>query len=318
MNRRQVLQAFLTLSSFPVAMSGCGRDEPIHVGVSPWPGYAPLLLARHFGWFGDAVILTEGKSASDAIVGLKAGTLSAACLTLDEVLSVRSSGLALTVILVMDESVGADVVLVRPDIRTLADLKGKRIAMEDGAVGALVLLKLLSASGLTKADLTLVEASPSDQLPLWKSGQIDAAISYPPFSAMLENAGGRRLYDSSQFPHTIFDVLAVRRDQLTMHESNLRSLVAGYLRALEHLRDSREDALRRIGAWRGTSFEATAASYRGLHLPGAAENRTLLAPNGDLMRVARTLNTLMLNGGLLTSPDELSGLTTTGFLPDSN
>lgn len=314
MNRRQLLQAFLALSCAPV--SGCGRVEPVHVGLHPWPGYDPLLLARHFGWLGESVILHEGKSAIDSVAGLKADTLSAACLTLDEVLSVRAGGLPLTVILVMDESVGSDVVLARPEIRTLSGLKGKRIAVEAGAVGALVLHKLLSASGLAKRDLILVDAPPSDQLSLWQSGQIDAAIGYPPFSAMLENAGARRLYDSSQFPHTIFDVMAVRSDRMASQGAGLGALVAGYLRALDHLRYSRDDALRRIAAWRGTSFEAAVAGYRGMHLPGAAENHSLLAPDGNLMGVARTLNEVMMAGGLLAIPDTLAGLVSTAFLPD--
>ena len=318
MNRRQLIQALLALLGTSLGLSGCARGTPVTVGIHPWPGYEPLLLARDFGWLGEAVVLHEGSNAGDSIAGLKDGKLNAACLTLDEVLSVRASGVPLTVILITNESVGADVVLARPDIRTPAELKGKRIAVEQGALGSLVLQKLLAAGGMTAADIDLVDAPPSAQRALWQAGKIDAAISYPPFAAQLIDEGAVRIFDSRQFPHTVFDTLAVRRDRLAQLDSALHALINGHLRALEHLRASREDALRRIAARRGLSFEEAEATYRGLHLPALSDNRRLLMPEGGLIAAARSLSQLMHASGLLAVPDTLTGLVNAGYLPRVN
>lgn len=315
MNRRQLIQALLGFWGTNLGLSGCGRGAPVTVGIHPWPGYETLLLARDFGWLGEAVILHEGSNAGDSIAGLKDGTLSAACLTLDEVLSVRASGVPLTVILIMNESVGADVVLARPGIRTPADVKGKRIAVEQGAVGSLVLQKLLAAGDMTAADIKLVNAPPSAQLDLWQAGKIDVAISYPPFAAQLIHEGAERIFDSRQFPHTIFDTLAVRTDRMAQQDSALHTLINGHLRALEHLRSSREDALRRVAARRSLSFEDTEAAYRGLNLPALSDNRHLLMPDGGLISAARVLSQLMHTSGLLAAPDTLSGLVSADYLP---
>lgn len=315
MNRRQLIQALLALLGTRLGLSGCARGTPVSVGIHPWPGYEPLLLARDFGWLSEAVVLHEGSNAGDSIAGLKDGKLNAACLTLDEVLSVRASGVPLTVILITNESVGADVVLARPDIRTPAEVKGKRIAVEQGALGSLVLQKLLAAGGMTAADIELVDAPPSDQLALWQAGKIDAAISYPPFAAQLVARGAVRIFDSRQFPHTVFDTLAVRRDFMAELDSALRVLINGHLRALEHLRTSREDALRRIAARRGLSFEEAEATYRGLNLPALSDNRRLLMPDGGLLAAARSLSQLMHASGLLAVPDALTGLVNADYLP---
>lgn len=315
MNRRQLIQALLALLGTHLGLSGCARATPVSVGIHPWPGYEPLLLARDFGWLSEAVVLHEGSNAGDSIAGLKDGKFNAACLTLDEVLSVRASGVPLTVILITNESVGADVVLARPDIRTPAEVKGKRIAVEQGALGSLVLQKLLAAGGMTAADIELVDAPPSDQLALWQAGKIDAAISYPPFAAQLVARGAVRIFDSRQFPHTVFDTLAVRRDFMAELDSALRVLINGHLRALEHLRTSREDALRRIAARRGLSFEEAEATYRGLNLPALSDNRRLLMPDGGLLAAARSLSQLMHASGLLAVPDALTGLVNADYLP---
>ncbi|WP_254517510.1 ABC transporter substrate-binding protein, partial [Salmonella enterica] len=76
------------------------------------------------------------------------GRLEAAALTLDEVLLGRNQGLDLRVILVLDISTGADVVVAAPHVHSLADLKGRRIGFEEGATGALMMNAVLAAAGL--------------------------------------------------------------------------------------------------------------------------------------------------------------------------
>ena len=130
------------------------------VGIHPWPGYEPLLLAQAFGWLPEGVRLREGQTAGDSVAALQTGEVDAATLTLDEALSVRASGVALTVVLVFDSSVGADMVMARPSIRALADIAGRRVAVERGAVGEVVLQKLLEAAGLDQAALTVLDVAP--------------------------------------------------------------------------------------------------------------------------------------------------------------
>ena len=287
------------------------------VGIHPWPGYEPLYLARNFGWLPEGVRLREGQTAGDSVAALQTGEVDAATLTLDEALSVRASGVALTVVLVFDSSVGADMVMARPSIRVPADVAGRRIAVERGAVGEVVLQKLLDAAGLEKADVTVLDLAPDRQLDAWRAGAIDVAIGYEPFSSLLGREGARRLFDSRQFPGIIFDVLAVRSDRLSALRAQVDALLVGHFRALTHLRVNREDALRRIAAWRGLSFDEAERSYTGLNLPDAAGNRSYLDPTGarGILRAARELNALMLRAGRIKQADDLVGLIDPSFLP---
>ena len=287
------------------------------VGIHPWPGYEPLLLAQAFGWLPEGVRLREGQTAGDSVAALQAGELDAATLTLDEALAVRASGIALTIVLVFDSSVGADMVMARPSIRALADIAGRRVAVERGAVGEVVLQKLLEAAGLDEAAVTVLDIAPDRQLDAWRAGEIDVAIGYEPFSSLLGREGARRLFDSRHFPGLIFDVLAVRRDRLAVRRAQVEALLAGHFRALAHLRVNREDGLRRIAAWRGLSFDEAERSYAGLNLPDVAGNRSYLDTSGarGILRAARELNALMLRAGRIKVADDLVGLIDPGFLP---
>lgn len=318
MRRRHFLRTSLVFPWLPLALAACGRSSPISVGLHPWPGYDSLLLARHFGWLGQEVQLSERSNAGESIAGLQAGQLQAACLTLDEVLAVRASGMPLTVLLVMNESVGADVVLAQPGIRHPSELKGKRLAVELSAVGALVLQKLLIEAGLSQGDLELVDAPPDKHFALWQAGELDAAITYPPFSSLLKRNGAEVLFDSRQFPNTIFDVLAVRQDRMADHDRELRVLTQAHFRAIKHLRLNREDAMRRIAAWRQLSYDEAQASFGGLNLPDLNAHRRLLKPDSKLMTAARNLNDLMLESGRLSAPDPLNKLVTSQYLPEEH
>ena len=317
MQRRAFLLSLAALAVGSAAVGACTSGAPMTVGIHPWPGYEPLYLARTFGWLPEGVRLREGQTAGDSVAALQTGEVDAATLTLDEALSVRASGVALTVVLVFDSSVGADMVMARPSIRVPADVAGRRIAVERGAVGEVVLQKLLDAAGLEKADVTVLDLAPDRQLDAWRAGAIDVAIGYEPFSSLLGREGARRLFDSRQFPGIIFDVLAVRSDRLSALRAQVDALLVGHFRALTHLRVNREDALRRIAAWRGLSFDEAERSYTGLNLPDAAGNRSYLDPTGarGILRAARELNALMLRVGSIKQADDLVGLVDPSFLP---
>lgn len=318
MNRRTFLAHLATFSSLVAApwLSGCASSRPLVVGIHPWIGYETLNLAHEFNWLPDGVQLHDGKDQRDSLAALHAGQIDAACLTLDETLQSRAGGVPLTVALVFDVSAGADVVLAGPAIRNLADLAGKRLGLEQNAVGALVLGKLLDAAGLPASALMLVDLPMDRQLAAWQNGEVDAVITYEPTASRLLHKGAHKLFDSRQMPDTIFDVLAVRSDRAKDRRAVLDALVAAHFRGLAHLQTNRQDAIYRIAARQGISPDEVQQALAGVVLPSLAANREYLAArDGRLIRTAKMISTLMLQRGLLKREDTLDGLITSAWLP---
>lgn len=75
-------------------------------------------------------------------------------------------------------------------IRTLADLKGKRIATDRGGSGHHVLLKALQKAGLTTKDVKISYFDPADALAAFNGGQVDALATWRIFGASAESKGG--------------------------------------------------------------------------------------------------------------------------------
>lgn len=300
------------------ALGGCTFGEPLlRIGAHPWPGYELFYLAREKHWVDPkAVRLVEMPSASDSIQALFAGSLEGAALTLDEVLSVRADGLDLKVVTVLDISLGADVLLARPEIRSLQDLRGRRVGVENSATGAVMLEGALETAGLTSRDVIPVYMTIDLHRTAYMDRKVDALVTYEPQKSQLMSVGARVLFDSSRIPGRIVDVLAVQPQILGDCRAALRQLVAGHFRALKEF--SKDPAA--VAAQLAPRLQLPPAqvpqAYAGLELPDLSANRQWLGSSHPRIEsAALQLQDIMRRNGLLsTAPGNIS-LADPQFLP---
>ncbi|MEW5892697.1 MAG: ABC transporter substrate-binding protein [Pseudomonadota bacterium] len=319
-SRRRFLAGLGAAGLVAAGLPGCQRPEPlVRVAGIVWIGYEPLFLARALGAYdAGALRLVEYPSNSTSLMALATGEVEAATLTLDECLLARAGGLDVRVILVFDDSRGADVIMVRPGITSLAMLRGKRIGVEDTAAGALMLAKLLEAAGLTAADLIKVPLTGPRQLAAYRSGQVDALVSFEPYATQLQALGARRLFDSRQLPGLIVDVLVAHAGALAAAPGAFRQLVAGYFQALDLVQGQPETAARQMAPRLGLTPAEVVRALQGIHLADRAENRAwLTGPNPRLIPAAQTVGNIMQASRLLKVVPELSQLADGRFLPET-
>lgn len=290
-------------------------EKPLRIGTNVWPGYEHLYLARELGYLdSDQLHLVELSSASQVSDALRQGTLEAAALTLDEVLTLLEQGVQLTVVLVLDYSAGGDVLLAHPQIGALSDLKGKQIAVETGAVGAVLLDGALQAGGLQSDDVELIECAAGNHLHCFDS--VDAVVTFEPARSQLLEKGARLLFDSSQIPGRIMDVLVVKREWLGRGSGQIEALLQAYFKARHYWQQEPLRAAELMAPRLGVANDRVAELFDGLILPTLAENRELLAyPDGQLLKLADELAALMVERRLLASKPETSYLSSGQFLP---
>lgn len=279
----------------------CSSSEPLSVGTNLWIGYEPFYLAESLGYFkGTPVRIIEYPSASDAIRSFRNGAIDVAALTLDEALLLKQDELDIRIILVMDYSNGADVVMAQRDLSTFSALKGKRIGVETGAVGAYMLDQMNRKAGMEISEYTVVPMGVSQHEKAFKERRVDAVVTFEPVRTKLLRAGARILFDSREIPGEIIDVLVVRKDLLDRRPEEVRDLLQKWFQALDFLRTRSDDATARVAAHLGISAEEFRGAMGGIRIPGREENLKYLSGTPPpIDKVARKLGDSMLRAHLL-------------------
>jgi NitT/TauT family transport system substrate-binding protein len=290
-----IFTALLSLSAV-IGLTACERPQPIRVATHVWPGYEFLWLGQQLDYLPESDIrLIDSHSATASIGLLQTGQADAATLTLDEVLKARSMGLDLTVILIMDVSVGADKLIARDKVKKIEDLRGGTIAVEDTAVGRLLLNQAIATAALDSNEFHIHPVTIERHVEAWQSDQPDAIVTYEPAATEILQLGGHVLFDSSQVPETIVDVLAVRTDLIQERDSMLQTLVSGFFRAQKHFFTNPQDAAYRISSRLNVPSREVMYLYRGLEIAAKERNMRLLDKNNTrLQEVARKILALNL------------------------
>ena len=79
------------------------------------------------------------------------------------------------------------------DIRSIADLRGKKVALNKGSNVHFLLVKLLEQAGVGYDEIETVYLPPADGRAAFESGKVDAWVIWDPFLAAAETATGARI-----------------------------------------------------------------------------------------------------------------------------
>jgi NitT/TauT family transport system substrate-binding protein len=282
-------------------ISSCFNEPPapLRIASSPWPGYEPLYLARDLGYFGSSKVnILELPSSDITLESFRNRSADMATLTLDEALELLSNGVKLRVLFVMDSSNGADAVMAAPQVKTLADLKGKRIAIINIPLGVYMLSRLLDAAKLTRDDVNVVPVNESRHASLYKQNSADAFITFEPFKSELAALGARPIFDSSQIPNEIFDLMLVHEEVFQARREEVCDVARQWFRVLETLRQSPDEAAAGMAKRLGVSVQGYRNMAKGIVVPAQAENLRLLAGTAPaLVPPSENLSQVMLKAG---------------------
>lgn len=228
----------------------------LRVGVVIWPGSESLYLARDLGYYNNTPIrLVDYPSDTEIMRSYRNGDLEAATITLDEVWSLTESVPDVRIPLIQDISNGGDAILGKPEITKLQQLKGKRVGVESTALGAFELSRALEQVNMLPKDVKIISLLVSDHEQAFKQGKIDAVVTFEPTVSKLRETDANLLFDTTQIPGEVLDILAMRESVITKQSKTVKILIEGWFRALDYLQKHPEDGAKRIAMHMGIKPE---------------------------------------------------------------
>lgn len=252
---------------------------PLKVGYSDWPGWVAWQVAIEKGWFKEAGVDVQFEwfdyvASMDAFA---AGKIDGVTVTNGDALVMASGGAKNTMILLTDYSNGNDMIVAKPAIKSLKDLKGKKIGLETGFVEHLLLLNGLEKVGMKESDVTIVNTKTNETAQALASGDLVAIGAWQPNSgeAMKRVPGAKPIYTSANEPGLIYDVVTVNPASLSSKRTEWVKFVKVWDKVVTYINDpkTQPDAVKIMAARVGLKPEAYLPLLKGTKLLSLEEGK---------------------------------------------
>jgi NitT/TauT family transport system substrate-binding protein len=291
------------------------KTDKITIGYSAWPGWFPLAVADEAGIFAKNGLDVDLKYFADYIASLDAmtaGKLDANTQTLNDTMAGVAGGSKQAIIAVNDNSAGNDAIICDDSIKTVADLKGKTVAAEEGVVDHFLLLQGLAKEGLTQDDIDFRGVLTADAAASFASGQFDCVGVFAPFTLQaLKRPGSHVLFSSKEFPGLIPDHIVVSQKMVAKNPKVAQKIVNAWYDTLAYISANPDKALKIMA----DKAELSTADYgdlaKGTHIFTVDEALAAFQTGGSttsLDYTAKLINPFLVKSGLTKKQASLKGL----------
>jgi len=286
-------------------------NRTVRVALNVWAGWAPVIYANncfHAGkvWHTaggqdfkvDLVLIDDPVAMRDAYA---AGNVHIGWATLDMIpLFVeqlrKDSRTMPRVFQQIDYSNGGDGIVVRENIRSIADLRGKTVVLAQNSPSHYFVLNTLIDGGLQPADVEFKFTQDAFQAAAAFNADrsIAAAVSWSPDIYNLAKVRGNRLLVTTQTANKLIaDVWFARADFAKDHADVIEGLVRGIFDAMEALKT--QEAKQQVASLMAAGYSIPATDALSMlgdaHSTNYAENREFFLNQNNPANFERTWNT---------------------------
>lgn len=258
---------------------GTASTQVIRIGYSDWPGFVAWQVAIDKGWLKEAGINADFKwfDYSASLSAFAANQLDAVLVTNGDNLVTGSGGTKGVMIMATDYSAGNDVIIAKPGINSIQELKGKTIATEKGLVDHLLLSTALDDAKVSLKDVKLVNTMTNELPQVFATADIDAIAVWQPVAnqALAAVAGSKIIFTSQDKPGLIYDTLTVNPTHLQANKEQWKKIIQVWDKTVKYINDpaTREDAAQIMSKRVGVDAKAYMQFLDGTHLLTLEENK---------------------------------------------
>lgn len=305
-------------------------SRPLVVAINTWAGHAPGIVfnggldvtagggySKRFG-MDVKFVLIEDPAAK--LAAFRKGDVDVMWNTVDnwarEASILAEQNSRARAILMQDWSRGGDGIVSLSSIKSIEDLKGRRVACTQFTPSHFLLLYLLSQSGLSPEDRGALEKSIifTQDAPaaaaMFKAAQVDAAVTWEPDLSSAVTARGddaHILVSTSDASNIIADALVARQDLIDQAPETLRDFVHGWFEGIEMIKTDPAASYAVVGKALKLDSDTVSGMLSGLKLTPYADNAQFFGLTGGKAHYETLFDTAFViwrKKGLVTRPVE--------------
>jgi NitT/TauT family transport system substrate-binding protein len=293
------------------------QDMKVAIGISGWTGFAPLILARDAGLFKangvDATIKMIPQTTRH--IAIKSGDIQCAATTAETWIVWNAAGVETKQIFQMDKSYGADGLAVRGDIKSIKDLKGKKVAAwAPGTAPYFLLSWFLMKNGLSVKDVSIVSLDPQGAANAFITNQdISAAATYEPYLSAVraKPESGRIIATTLDYP-MVMDTFACTPKFLADSRKTAEAITKSYFDAVAMIQKEPMKSFGIMGAAVKQDAEKFKTSQSFLRWQDKAANQKFFG--GELQAFLKEAQDVLLATGVIKAKINLDAIVDTSFV----
>jgi sulfonate transport system substrate-binding protein len=198
--QRMIAAAMLSICTVAATVDAShGQDKVVHIGYQK---YGKLVLLKSRGSLegklkplGYTVSWTEFPSGPPLLEALNVGSIDFGVAGETPPIFAQAAGAPLVYLAYDPPAPQGEAILVPKDspLKSVADLRGKKVALNKGSNVHYLLVRALEQAGLKYTDIQPVFLAPSDALAAFARGSVDAWVIWDPYEAAAEASTGARI-----------------------------------------------------------------------------------------------------------------------------
>jgi NitT/TauT family transport system substrate-binding protein len=320
--------------------SGGKLSRTLVVGINTWAGHAPGVVfnggmdpsaaSNYRKKYGLDVKFVLLEDPGNKLAAFRKGDIDIMWNTVDnwarEASVLEENGAKAKSILMQDWSRGGDGIVSLASIKTIEDLKGKKIACTPFTPSHFLLLYLLAQSGLSPEDRATVEKNvmTTTDAPaaaaMFKARQVDAAVTWEPdLSASVAARGDEAhiLVSTTAATNIIADTLVARQQLIDQAPGTVRDFVQGWFEGIEMIKRDPASSYALVGRALKLDADTVSGMLSGLKLTPYADNAQFYGLAGGKAHFETLFDTAFViwrKKGLVTRPVEAKDWVDTRFI----
>ncbi|WP_293340969.1 ABC transporter substrate-binding protein [Microcoleus sp. CAWBG58] len=260
--------------------------KPLRIGTVSFPGYDIARYAQTSEIFkqrGIKVELVLFENSQDANRAVIRGRLDAAFATLWDVIQVDPGNGNPVVLMAIDISAGVDGIVAKPEIKSVANLRGKKVGAQLGTTNHLVLLEALKANEVKPSDVQILDYSNDVTAEKIKAGEIDAGVLWQPLlGETAKSVKGNIIHTTKQVDSLVIDILMSSDKIAKAKKAELKQFMLAWFDVMHAVETQPKKVFNAVGKQLGQTGEAFASNYAGLKKGDMTLNRRMFGPENRL------------------------------------
>lgn len=260
--------------------------KPLRIGTISFPGYDIARYAQTSDIFKQRGLKVEFMlfdNPHDTSRGVIRGGLDAAFTTLSDVMVVDPGNGNPVVLMTIDISSGADGIFAKPEIKSVKDLRGKKVGTKLGTVSHLTLLEALNANQINPSEVQVLDYTNDVAAQKIKEGEIDAAVLWEPvLGETAKSVKGNIIHTTKQVDSLLIDTLMSSNSIVKAKKAELKQFMLAWFDVMHAVETQPKKVFNAVGEQLGQSGEAFGSDYAGLKKGDITLNQRMFGAEGRL------------------------------------